>query len=81
MSAELLRATMDFLIQRLQEGKPNETMRVERLAWEVEEKLSELYEQCQRSACSSGYMAEQLGITAWDLYALLERRGLRTTNL
>ena len=40
-----------------------------------------LYEQFQQSECSFGYMAEQLGVTTWDLYDLLERRGLRTTNL
>jgi hypothetical protein len=32
-----------------------------------EESLAELYEQFQRSECSFEYMAEQLGITTWDL--------------
>ncbi len=81
MSTELLRDTMDFLSERLKEGKLDEAVRLELLARGLEEKFSELYEQFQRSECSFGYMAEQLGVTAWDLYALLERRGLRTTNL
>jgi hypothetical protein len=51
------------------------------LARGFEDKLAELYEQFQRSECSFGSMAEQLGVTTWALYALLERRGLRTTNL
>ncbi len=81
MSTELLRDTMDFLSERLKEGRPDEAVRLELLAWEFEEKLSGLYEQFQHSECSFGYMAEQVGITNWDLYALLERCGLRTTNL
>ena len=81
MSAELLRDTMDFLSTCLKEGKPDAAVRLDLLARGFEEKLAELYEQFQRSECSLDYMAEQLGITTWALYALLERRGLRTTNL
>jgi hypothetical protein len=51
------------------------------LSHRFEENLAELYEQFQRSECSFGYMAQQLGITTWDLYDVLERRGLRTTNV
>jgi hypothetical protein len=80
-STELLRDTMDFLSERLKEGRLDETVRLELLARGFEEKLSELYEQFQRSECSFGYTAGQLGVTTWDLYVLLERRGLRTTNL
>jgi hypothetical protein len=72
---------MDFLSTCLKEGKPDAAVRLELLARGFEEKLAELYEQFQCSERSFGYMAEQLGITTWDLYALLERRGLRTTNL
>jgi hypothetical protein len=81
MSTELLQDTMDFLSACLKEGKPDAAVRLELLARGFEDKLTELYEQFQRSECSFGYMAEQLGITTWDLYTLLERRGLRTTNL
>jgi len=81
MNTELLRDTMDFLSTCLKAGKADAAVRQELLARGFEEKLVELYEQYQRGECSFGYMAEQLGITSWDLYALLERRGLRTTNL
>jgi len=78
---ERLRDTLDFLSERLKEGSLDEAVRLELLARRFEEKFSELYEQFQRSECSFGYRAEQLGVTAWDLYALLDRRGLLTTNL
>jgi len=81
MSTELLRDTMDFLSASLKEGKPDAAVRLELLARGFEDKLAGLYEQFQHGECSFGYMAEQLGITTWALYALLERRGLRTTNL
>ena len=81
MSTELLQDTMDFLSACLKAGKPDAAVRLELLARGFEDKLVELYEQFQRSECSFGYMAEQIGNTTWDLYALLERRGLRTTNL
>jgi hypothetical protein len=72
---------MDFLSKRLKEGRPDEAVRLELLAPGFEGKFSELYEQFQRSECSIGSMAEQLGVTVWDLYTLLERCSLRTTNL
>jgi hypothetical protein len=78
---ERLRDTLDFLSQRLKEESLDEAVRLELFARWFEEKFSELYEQFQRSECSFGYMAEPLGVTAWDLYALIERRGLLTTNL
>lgn len=81
VSAETLRDTMTFLRERLRDGQPDEAVRLELLARGFEEKLVELYEQFQRSECSFDYIAEQLGVTTWDLYDLLEQRDLRTTNL
>ena len=81
MSTELLQDTMDFLSACLKEGKPDAAVRLELLARGFEDKLAELYEPFQRRECGFGYMAEPLGITTWALYTLLERRGLRTTNL
>ena len=81
VSVELLRDTMTFLNKQLQVGKPAEVVRLELLARGFEEKIVELYEEFQRGECSFGYMAEQLGVTTWDLYDLLERRNLRTANL
>ena len=81
VNTEIFHDTMSFLDGQLKEGKLDAAVRLELLARGFEEKLAELYEQFQRSECSFGYMAEQLGVITWDLYALLERRGLRTTNL
>jgi predicted HTH domain antitoxin len=81
LSAEALRDTMNFLSNRLKEWKKDEAMRLELLARGFEEKLAELYEEWKQGECSFGYMAEQLGISTWDLYDILARRGLRTTNL
>jgi hypothetical protein len=81
VNTEIFHDTMIFLDEQLKEGKLDAAVRLELLARGFEEKLAELYEQFQRSECSFGYMAEQLGVTTWDLYDLLERRGLRTTNL
>jgi predicted HTH domain antitoxin len=81
LSAEALRDTMKFLNNRLKEWNPNEAIRLELLARGFEEKLAELYEEWKQGECSFGYMAEQLGVSTWDLYDLLTRRGLRTTNL
>ena len=46
-----------------------------------EQKLKELYEEFQRGESSLGYLADQLGISPWEAVDLLEKRGLRTTNL
>jgi len=46
-----------------------------------EQKLRELYAQYQRGEISLGYLAEQLGMGVWQLYHLLEERGLRTANV
>lgn len=46
-----------------------------------EQKLKELYEEFQRGESSLGYLADQLGISPWEAVHLLEKRGLRTTNL
>jgi len=81
LSDEALRDTMNFLNNRLKEWNTNEAIRLELLARGFEEKLAELYEEWKQGECSFGYMAEQLGVSTWDLYDLLARRGLRTTNL
>jgi len=81
LSLENLQETVTFLRRRLDAGELDKTIWLELLAGGFEEKLTELYEQFQRGECSLGYMAEQLGITTWELYELLEQRGLRTTNL
>jgi hypothetical protein len=39
------------------------------------QKLMELYEDFTRGECSLGYLAEQLGITTWAAYDLLEKKG------
>ncbi len=46
-----------------------------------EQKLLELYEEFQKGECSLGYLAEQLGVSPWEVVHLLEERGLRVTNL
>jgi len=46
-----------------------------------EQKLRELYSQYQQGDISLGYLAEQLGVGVWQLYHLLEDRGLRTANI
>ena len=81
LSAETLRDTINFLSNRLNEWNPDEAIRLELLARGFEEKLAELYQEWKEGECSFSYMAEQLGISTWDLYDLLTRRGLRTTNL
>jgi len=78
---ETRRETENFLSNRVDQGKLDRAIWLELLARGFEEKLAELYEQFQQGECSLDYIAEQLGVTTWDLYALLERRGMRTTNL
>jgi hypothetical protein len=46
-----------------------------------EQRLSELYQEYQEGEISLGYLAEQLGVTTWRAYHLLEERGLRTANV
>lgn len=46
-----------------------------------EDKLRELYEEFLRGECSLEYLAEQLGLNVWEATDILDRRGLRTTNL
>ena len=46
-----------------------------------EQRLAELYEKYQQGEISLGYLAEQLGMTIWRVYHLLEERGLRTANV
>ncbi len=54
---------------------------VDLLARGFEAKLRELYEEFLRGECSLEYFAEQLGLNVWEATDILERRGLRTTNL
>lgn len=54
---------------------------VDLLARGFEDKLRELYEEFLRGECSLEYLAEQLGLNVWEATNILERRGLRTTNL
>ncbi len=46
-----------------------------------EQKLRELYAQYQQGEISLGFLAEQLGVGVWQVYHLLEERGLRTANI
>ena len=46
-----------------------------------EQRLRELYQEYQEGEISLGYLAEQLGVTTWRAYHLLEERGLRTANV
>ena len=46
-----------------------------------ENKLQELHEEFLRGECSLEYFAEQLGLNVWEATNILERRGLKTTNL
>lgn len=44
-------------------------------------RLRSLYRLYQEGEIGLSYMAEQLGVTTWRLYHLLEERGLRTANI
>ncbi|HDN78901.1 MAG: hypothetical protein DRO11_07840 [Methanobacteriota archaeon] len=67
-------------IRLLEEAKAgNSKVLVELLKRGFEQRLLELYEEYKRGECSLGYMAEQLGVTTWELTHLLEERGLQTT--
>jgi predicted HTH domain antitoxin len=46
-----------------------------------EQRLKELYQQYQAGEISLGYLAEQLGVSTWRAYHLLEERGWRTANV
>jgi hypothetical protein len=46
-----------------------------------EQRLRELHKEYQEGEISLGYLAEQLGVTTWRAYHLLEERGLRTANV
>jgi hypothetical protein len=46
-----------------------------------EQKLKSLYRAYQEGEISLSYLAEQLGITTWRAYHLLEERGWRTANI
>ncbi|HID30626.1 MAG TPA: hypothetical protein EYP19_11560 [Desulfobacterales bacterium] len=46
-----------------------------------EQRLKELYQQYQAGEISLGYLAEQLGVSTWRAYHLLEERGWRTANI
>jgi hypothetical protein len=46
-----------------------------------EHRLQQLYQQFEAGDISLGYMAKELGLGVRDLYAILEQRGLPTTNI
>ncbi len=46
-----------------------------------EQKLKKLYKTYQEGEISFSYLAEQLGMTTWQTYHLLEERGWRTANI
>lgn len=46
-----------------------------------EQKLRSHYKAYQEGEISLSYLAEQLGITTWRAYHLLEERGWRTANI
>ena len=46
-----------------------------------EQKLNRLYRAYQEGEISLSTMAEQLGVTTWRAYHLLEDRGWRTANI
>jgi predicted HTH domain antitoxin len=46
-----------------------------------EQKLNRLYRAYQEGEISLSAMAEQLGVTTWRAYHLLEDRGWRTANI
>jgi predicted HTH domain antitoxin len=46
-----------------------------------ERRMIELYEEFQRGEISLEYLAEQLGLNIWEAERLLEKRGLKSSNL
>ncbi len=46
-----------------------------------EERLTQLYEEFRRGEISLEHLAEELGLTVWEVENLLEERGLKSTNL
>jgi predicted HTH domain antitoxin len=46
-----------------------------------EQKLKDLHRAYQEGEISLSYLAEQLGMTTWRVYHLLEERGWRTSNV
>lgn len=62
-------------------GMDEKAVVVDLLRAGFEQKLRELYAQYQQGEISLGYLAEQLGVGVWQLYHLLEERGLRTANV
>lgn len=54
---------------------------VEWAALGFEYRLLQLYERFQQGEISLEYLAEQLGLNIWEAHSILDRRGLRTSNL
>ncbi len=48
---------------------------------EYERKLREFYEQFQRGEISLGYLAREMGLARREAEEVLEKRGLRVTNI
>jgi predicted HTH domain antitoxin len=46
-----------------------------------ERRMIELYEEFQRGEISLEYLAEQLGLNIWEAERLLDKRGLKSSNL
>jgi len=77
---DIVRVIRSKLEEERNRREPSSVL-VEFLARGFEQKLMELYQEFQQGACSLGYLAEQLGVGTWELYHILEERGLKTTNL
>ena len=48
---------------------------------EYERKLREFYEQFQRGEISLGYLAREMGLARREVEEVLEKRGLKVTNI
>jgi len=82
MTAGLKEDIAQFVKARAGRTGQNEIAVLEALVEErFEQRLAELYRMYQQGDISLGYLAEQLGMTTWHAYHLLEERGLRTANV
>lgn len=77
---ELSPEVLDLVRARLQGAARDERL-VEWAALGFEEQLEALYEQFRRGEISFGYMAEELGLSVWEVEMLLEKLGRPSTNL
>ena len=73
------------LISILKEGfegaLDDEQRLLELAAIGLESRMIQLYEEFQRGEISLEYLAEQLGLNIWEAERLLEKRGLKSSNL